>query len=162
MRLVLIRRSSCWIFSQRSLSMRWASASCSVDNMRWCFTTKMNIICLVQHTTTEMIDWVKIYCIQQFTKQFTSLRNKTAVSERPRTVVPVWLPAAGVDTQQHRRSTNRQLLAVPRYRLNTYGRRAFSVASSTVWNSLPDFIRHPTISADCFRRLFKTYLFARY
>ena len=30
------------------------------------------------------------------------------------------------------------------------------------WNSLPDFIRDPTISANCFRRLLKTYLFARY
>ena len=47
-------------------------------------------------------------------------------------------------------------------RLNTYGRRAFSVAGPTVWNSLPNFIRDPTISLDCFRRLLKTYLFARY
>ena len=54
------------------------------------------------------------------------------------------------------------LLAVPRYRLNTYGRRAFSVAGPTVWNSLMDFIQDPTISADCFRRLLKTYLFVRY
>ena len=46
--------------------------------------------------------------------------------------------------------------------LNTYGRRAFSVAGPTVWNSLPDFIREPTFSADSFRRLLKTYLFARY
>ena len=46
--------------------------------------------------------------------------------------------------------------------LNTYGRRAFSVAGPTVWNSLPNFIRDPTISLDCFRRLLKTYLFARY
>jgi len=30
-----------------------------------------------------------------------------------------------------------------------YGRRDFSVAGPTVWNSLPDFIRNPTISADC-------------
>jgi len=49
-----------------------------------------------------------------------------------------------------------------RYRLNTDGRRAFSVAGPTVWNSLPDFIRDPTVSADSFRRLLKTYLFARY
>jgi len=35
--------------------------------------------------------------------------------------------AAGVDTRQHLRSTNRQLLAVPCYRLNTYGRRAFQL-----------------------------------
>ena len=38
------------------------------------------------------------------------------------------VPVSGVDTRQHLRSTNRQLLAVPRYRLNTYGCRAFSVA----------------------------------
>jgi len=51
---------------------------------------------------------------------------------------------------------NRQLLAVPRYRFNTYGLRAFTVAGPTVWNSLPDFIRDPTISAECFRRLLKS------
>jgi len=67
--------------------------------------------------------------------------------------------AAGVDTRQHLRSANRQL---PRYRLNTYGRRAFSVAGPTVWNSLQDFIWDATISADSFRRLHKTYLFTRY
>jgi len=66
------------------------------------------------------------------------------------------------DTRRKLRSSNRQLLAVPRYRLNTYGCRAFSLTGPTVWNSLPDFIRDPTISADCFRRLLKTYLFARY
>jgi len=72
------------------------------------------------------------------------------------------VPAAGVDTRQHLRSANCKLLAVPRNRLNTYGLRAFSVAGPTVRNSLPDFIRDPTTSADSFRRLLKTYLFARY
>jgi len=72
------------------------------------------------------------------------------------------VPIAGADTRRHLRSTNRQLLAVPRYRLNTYGRQAFSVAGPTVWNYLPDFIRYPTISANCFRRLLKTHLYARY
>ena len=38
------------------------------------------------------------------------------------------VPTAGVDTRQHLRFNNRHLLAVSRYRLNTYGRRAFSVA----------------------------------
>jgi len=38
----------------------------------------------------------------------------------------------------------------------------FQSPGPTVWNSLPDFIRVPTISAECFRRLLKTYLFARY
>ena len=69
---------------------------------------------------------------------------------------------ASADTQRHLRSANRQLLTVPRYQFNTYGHWAFSVAGPTVWNSIPDFIREPTISADCFRRLLKTYLFAQY
>jgi len=34
-----------------------------------------------------------------------------------------------------------------------------AVVRPTVWNSLPDFIRYPTISADCSRRLLKTPLF---
>ena len=33
--------------------------------------------------------------------------------------------------------------------------RAFSVAGPTVWNSLPNFIRDPTISLDCFRGCLK-------
>ena len=54
------------------------------------------------------------------------------------------VPAAGVDTRQQLRSANRQLLVVPRYRLNTYGRQlAFSVAGPTVWNS-PGF--HPGVT----------------
>ena len=104
--------------------------------------------------------------------------DSSPVSERPRSTVAVGLLSiepvtrywtvdgcwntvvAGADTRRQLRSSNRQLLAIPRYRLNTYGRRAFSVAGPKVWNSLPDFIRDPTVSADCFRRLLKTYLFA--
>jgi len=74
------------------------------------------------------------------------------------------VPAAGADIRRQLRSINRQLFAVPHYGLNTYGCWAFSVAgpTPTVWNSLPDFIWDPTISADCFRHLLKKYLFARY
>ena len=71
-------------------------------------------------------------------------------------------PVSSADTRRHLRSANRHLLAVLRFRLNTYGRRAFSVAGPMAWNSLPDFIRDPTSSTDCFRRLLKTYLFAHY
>ena len=66
----------------------------------------------------------------------------------------------GGQTQTDRQTdnANRHLLAVPRFPLNTYGRRAFSVTGPTAWNSLPDFIRAPTSSTDCCRRLLKTYL----
>ena len=72
------------------------------------------------------------------------------------------IPVSSADTRRHLRSANRHLLAVPRFRLNTYGRRAFSVAGPMAWNSIAVRIRDPTSSTDCFRRLLKTYLFARY
>ena len=64
------------------------------------------------------------------------------------------IPAAGVDIQQHLLSANCQLLAVPRYRLNTYGCWAFSVAGPTVWNSLPTGF-HPGPENQC--RLLQTF-----
>jgi len=72
------------------------------------------------------------------------------------------IPVSSADARRHLRSANRHLLAVPRFWLNTYGHQAFSIAGPMAWNSLTDFIRDPTSSTDCFRRLLKTYLFARY
>jgi len=72
------------------------------------------------------------------------------------------IPVSSADTRRHLRSVNRHLLAVPHFRLNTYGRRAFSVAGSMAWNSLPDFMRDSMSSTDCFRRLLKKYLFSHY
>jgi len=81
--------------------------------------------------------------------------DSSPVSERPRSTVPVgrlcpgWVPS----------TANRQLLAVPRYPLNTYGRQTFSVAGPTVWNS-PGFYPGPdhqcrlqTVSDVCLRRI---------
>ena len=51
------------------------------------------------------------------------------------------IPVTSADTRRHLRSANRHLLAVPRFPLNTYGRRAFSVAGPMAWNSLPDFVQ---------------------
>ena len=50
------------------------------------------------------------------------------------------IPISSADTRRHLRSANRHLLAVPHFRLNTYGHQAFSVAGPMAWNSLPDFI----------------------
>ena len=48
------------------------------------------------------------------------------------------------------RSAQQNTLVVPRYRLTTYGRRAFSVAGPTAWNSRPVAFRDQTISDACF------------
>ena len=71
-------------------------------------------------------------------------------------------PVSGVASRQHLRSASRRQLVVPRYKLSTYGRRAFAVAGPSVWNSLPDNLRDPAVDSDSFRRSLKTFLFATY
>ena len=67
-----------------------------------------------------------------------------------------------VASRQHLRSASRGLLVVPRHRLCSYGRWAFSVAGPAIWNWLPDSLRDPAISRDSFRRSLKTFLFSAY
>jgi len=87
----------------------------------------------------------------------------SSVSERPCTelLLNLVIPVSAIVSRQRLRSTQQNTLVVPRYRLTTYGRRAFSVAGPTAWNSLPVAFRGPTISDVCFRRHLKTVLFAQ-
>ena len=71
------------------------------------------------------------------------------------------IPVSAIVSRQRLRSAQQNTLVVPRYRLITYGRRAFSVAGPTAWNSLPVAFRDPTISNACFRRHLKTVVFAQ-
>jgi len=63
---------------------------------------------------------------------------------------------------QHLRSASSHQVSIPRYRLSTYGRRAFSVAGLTVWNSLPEDMRDPECPVDSYRQSLKTFLFSQY
>ena len=67
---------------------------------------------------------------------------------------------ADVAGRQHLRSARRQLMDVPRFRRSTFGRRAFSVAGPTVWNSLSNTLREQS-DEDSFKRQLKTFLFSR-
>ena len=69
---------------------------------------------------------------------------------------------AEVTGRQHLRSATQRKLVVPRYWLNSFGRRRFSVAGKSTWNSLPDSLRDPELSLDTFKRQLKTYIFAKY
>ena len=56
------------------------------------------------------------------------------------------------------RSADQGLLVVPRYNLEGYGRRAFSLSGPAVWNSLPENIRQSNTLVK-FKTLLKTRLF---
>ena len=78
---------------------------------------------------------------------------------------PVYLsdyctPVTQVVAQQHLRSAARHRLVVPRHRLSTYGRRAFTVAGPMTFNALPDELRDPTVNTTTFRR-FLRHIFSR-
>ena len=75
-------------------------------------------------------------------------------NQAPQYLVDLCQSVSSVATRQHLHSANRGLLVVPRYRLSSYGRRAFSVAGPAIWNSLPDSLRDPAISRDSFRRFY--------
>jgi len=69
-------------------------------------------------------------------------------------------PTADVAGRQHLRSASQRKLIVPRYGLNSFGRRCFAVAGPSTWNSLPDSLRDPALNLNIFRRQLKT-LFLR-
>ena len=52
------------------------------------------------------------------------------------------------------------LLVKPHFNLNSYGKRAFSVAAPELWNNLPEDIKSAN-SIDDFKRKLKTFLFTR-
>ena len=56
------------------------------------------------------------------------------------------------------RSAEQSLLTVPRYHLERYGRRSFSVAVSILWNALPHAIRNAD-SVATFKEILNAYLF---
>ena len=68
------------------------------------------------------------------------------------------VPVSNLPGRRRLRSSFTQQLLVPPYRLSTVGRRSFSVAASTFWNTLPNDIQSaPSLSS--FRRQLKTFLF---
>ena len=59
------------------------------------------------------------------------------------------------------RSQDAALLTVPRYSLESFGRRSFSVFAPSLWNSLPLSLRQLS-TLDSFKKHLKTYLFSKY
>jgi len=83
-------------------------------------------------------------------------------NQAPRYLMDHCSPVSDVVFRQRLRSASGQQLSVPRHWLSTYGRRAFSVAVPTVWNSQPDDLRDPECSGNIFRQSLKTFLFSQY
>jgi len=63
-----------------------------------------------------------------------------AACNRPYGRFATWVNMTSLLGLRHLRSAVRGQLAVPRYRLTTAGRRPFSFAGPSAWNSLPTYL----------------------
>ena len=82
--------------------------------------------------------------------------------QAPRYLADQFTPASDVASRLRLRSASWHQLIVPRCQLNTCGRRAFSIAGPTAWNSLPHELRDPACGFDSFKQFLKTILFSLY
>jgi len=109
---------------------------------------------------------LEILVIEELLDLLVDKAHQEHVAEMVRSAVYQFLPAylhlCSCDAVCSQRLSNahRRLLDVPRYQRLTLGRRAFSVAGLTVWNSLPDELRDET--EDMFWKSLKTLFFGQY
>ena len=80
----------------------------------------------------------------------------------PQYLATLCVPVASVASRQHLRSATRHQLAVPSYRLSTYGRRAVAVAGLMTWNAVRTQLRRPDVTTAAFGRFLKTVMFSEY
>ena len=109
-----------------------------------------------QHSMTaalQRLHWLPIAFRIQF--KLLTLMHGTIHANTPRYLadrVSAYVPSRSL------RSADMSLLVVPRVNLERFGRRAFSCAGPSLWNSLPCVLRTQQ-DVECFRRDLKTYLF---
>jgi len=84
----------------------------------------------------------------------------------PRHLADCCAPVSEVSNSEQLCSASRRKLNIPMFRRSTFGTVCglFSVAIPTVWNSLPDSLRDPTVESERSRRDLdlKTHLFAEH
>ena len=104
-------------------------------------------------------DWLDV--ADRVTYKLGVIMHRCRHATAPQYLVDCCTPVTDVVGRQRLRSATQQLMVVPRHRLSTVGRRAFTVHGPMVWNSLPDDLRAQQ-DYESFRQGLKTWLFSRY
>ena len=99
------------------------------------------------------LHWLPVQ--HRITFKILTLTYKTLNTDSPQYLKDLLQPY--VPTRNLRSST-KNLLSTPKFNLKTYGARAFSISAPTLWNQLPDSIRH-SATLDTFKSRLKTFLF---
>jgi len=115
---------------------------------------------LCKHQPEQLCNRLKYILYTHISYHHHTISSKFAMV--PRTHISHLITPSDVASRLRLHSANRHQLIIPRCRLNIYGRRAFSIAGPTVWNSLPDDLRDPACGSDSFKQFLKTNLFSLY
>jgi len=135
-------------------------------------------LCALKYWQTTSVCTARVYCTYSLSVRFTDsavlwhLNYKLGVTvhgylqyKAPVYLVDCCTPVSDISSRRHLQSATRHHLTVPRYRLSTFSRRAFSVTGPTVWNSLPNSLRdlstlrivyvsEPYNTTDCTREVY--------
>ena len=130
-------------------SLVGASNLCT-KNLRYVISTSMGLLRLM-HTELHWLD-----VPERVQHKLGVLMYRCQHNQAPRHLTDYCTPISDTVFRQRLRSASSHQVSVPRYRLSTYGRRAFSVAGPTVWNSLPEDMRDPEHSVDSYSQSLKT------
>ena len=130
--------------------------------MIWTISSNLKVL-KRRYTTTDANSLSAVISHSNFSRSgFPHCYIWQLKGQAPQYLTDFCTPLSAVTSRQRLRSASRQLLDVRRYRLSSFGRRAFSVAGPSVWNSLPEYLRDPAVGRDSFRKQLKTFLFAMY
>jgi len=108
----------------------------------------------------EELHWLDV--VDRVRYKLAVLAYRSLHGTAPQYLTSLLTSASEVTGRQYLRSATQQKLIVPRCRRKTFGCRAFSVASPSVWNALPDSLRDQELTLVIFRRHLKTYFFKLY
>ena len=84
------------------------------------------------------------------------------VGAAPEYLIELCRPVSSAAGRQSLRSASRGDLVIPRFRLQTFGSRAFAISGPQLWNSLPLDVRQSRDNLLQFKMKLKTFLFQQF
>jgi len=116
-----------------------------------------------EHGLTQILhdDLHRLDVADRVTYKLGVIMHRCWHGKAPQYLVDCCTPVTDVVGRQRLRSTTQQMMVVPRHRLSTVGRQAFTVQGPMVWKSLPDDLRAQQ-DYESFRQRLKTWLFSSY
>ena len=153
-----LHQSNQWMEPYRPrIHERWVEHFQSVLNHKSTFDTQL--LSKIPHwpTATHLDDVSSVTEIEHSVRQTASGKSpeKDGISAE--------VPSSGVSAlldQLHKLFCaiwEQESLPMTSVELSTYRRRSFTASGPIVWNSLPEYLRDPTLSVDTFRRYLKTH-----